>query len=612
MIHNSISLNQKVMLPDGRIGSVQYVGEVNFQRGTMVGVLLDYPYEGNSDGCVKGWRYFDAPFNKAVFVKKEDLQVVRPTNPRPRRRLPHSISVSSAQEPSRRRRDPANTENQRDIDSSPFPDTNSDAKLTVPSIGSHTKYSTGEIYDIVDEPSTPREPVPMMPIVRNHSRSVDDVSYQPDSTNLEPSRQSREPDSIEPSRQSREPVGLQAHPVFEDATSDKYQSWARGMAAALRHDLGEYSNGQNDTIARVDYIVAGATYEEILQISEERFAECLSMLMPEHTPRDFLLDFQDTGDGYTRMKIRVFEETSEKADETKWTLLDPVFIRKLNKLLMQDDSTQHVHVKHGCLDEDFLKRKRNHSDRSNFLNGGGTVQKADDSFLYQPRENWIKPCLASTTCWVLLLTLMLPLVFAYLFHLDDDVHHVDQEVKALPTGGYTGLLVDMFSNKTSDTCCNSIESIQTQVTDLGDKYTTLINLENSKTTLPSVQSTSQAESCCSQVDSLETSLRDLLHQIETLRSEVDSLKARENSLSTKVIHESIDTTGQAVAQCPEDWKAVSCWVYMPNHYFMYYTFADLDNTFSSCTCFCRHRDDNFGCSKEGAQCKIKCAKETYS
>jgi len=74
---SNVVVDSRVTLTDGRTGVVKFVGPVHFRPGVIAGILLDPKHtDGTSDGSVNGWRYFEAPPNRAVFVKRAELIVL--------------------------------------------------------------------------------------------------------------------------------------------------------------------------------------------------------------------------------------------------------------------------------------------------------------------------------------------------------------------------------------------------------------------------------------------------------------------------------------------------------------------------------------------------------
>ncbi|KAI7907983.1 uncharacterized protein BX663DRAFT_492629 [Cokeromyces recurvatus] len=73
-----IGLHRRVQLirrPILTVGTVAYVGCVNFAEGIWVGVELDRRV-GKNDGSVDGFRYFASSPNRGVFVRPEDIALV--------------------------------------------------------------------------------------------------------------------------------------------------------------------------------------------------------------------------------------------------------------------------------------------------------------------------------------------------------------------------------------------------------------------------------------------------------------------------------------------------------------------------------------------------------
>ncbi|OAD77616.1 hypothetical protein PHYBLDRAFT_185572 [Phycomyces blakesleeanus NRRL 1555(-)] len=57
------------------LGTIKYIGNVEFGKGTWVGVELESRV-GNSDGAVDGKRYFQTDAQRGVFIKPDDFKVV--------------------------------------------------------------------------------------------------------------------------------------------------------------------------------------------------------------------------------------------------------------------------------------------------------------------------------------------------------------------------------------------------------------------------------------------------------------------------------------------------------------------------------------------------------
>ena len=63
-----------MVLNDGRVGTVRFVGPVHFQSGIFVGVELDRPHLGENDGSVNDWSYFKCPLKRGIFVKQNEIK----------------------------------------------------------------------------------------------------------------------------------------------------------------------------------------------------------------------------------------------------------------------------------------------------------------------------------------------------------------------------------------------------------------------------------------------------------------------------------------------------------------------------------------------------------
>ncbi|KAI7894160.1 uncharacterized protein EV154DRAFT_499511 [Mucor mucedo] len=73
-----VGMNRRVQLtrrPVLTVGTVMFIGRVNFSEGIWIGVELDRRV-GKNDGSVNGHRYFTCSPNRGVFVRPEDVSVV--------------------------------------------------------------------------------------------------------------------------------------------------------------------------------------------------------------------------------------------------------------------------------------------------------------------------------------------------------------------------------------------------------------------------------------------------------------------------------------------------------------------------------------------------------
>ncbi|KAI8970186.1 hypothetical protein BDF20DRAFT_109765 [Mycotypha africana] len=71
-MHRRVQLNRR---PTLTVGTVAFVGHVNFAEGIWIGVELDRRV-GKNDGSVDGYRYFATSPNRGVFVRPEDVSPV--------------------------------------------------------------------------------------------------------------------------------------------------------------------------------------------------------------------------------------------------------------------------------------------------------------------------------------------------------------------------------------------------------------------------------------------------------------------------------------------------------------------------------------------------------
>lgn len=455
---NNITVGCRVTLEDKRTGVVRFIGPVHFRPGVIAGVELDDPHIGTSDGSVNGWRYFDAPDQKAVFVKKAELIVIEDDNG------DRSETVSMVD----------------DYGTTPF---GGDDDLPVNNAG-------------------------------KGSLPMETGRYAEPSVSYDQERGSRIPYNREGPAETGDGAGrgwddsvqISDGDIHDDGAGrggeddDKYARWKRGMAAALEHELLDYKSDPNDTGVCVNYALKGLPHEEITKIRTKSLRNAICKALPPDLrekiePKDLKIKFEELDD-YTEMKVTTDAKDPEQADDLKWTMLDPIHVRKFNEELESDQET------------DLLKCEYTYLDR---------------------REDgccrWVKPCIACICCWLLLLTLLLGLLFDRLTKLSSDV----DDLKERPV-------------------------IQANATDWGN---------------------------------LKVGVTDLV-----------------------VIKQPIDTAGSALAQCPdEDWELINCWVYLPNHWWMFTTYTDPDpSAFPDCSCYCQHKDDSYGCQKIEAECRAQCGR----
>ncbi|ETW10146.1 hypothetical protein H310_00516 [Aphanomyces invadans] len=79
------TIGSRVIVSGGRQGMLRFLGPTEFAKGVWVGVELDTPEEGKSDGAVNGVRYFTCKPLCGLFTKPTQIQ------PEPRR---HDVTIS--------------------------------------------------------------------------------------------------------------------------------------------------------------------------------------------------------------------------------------------------------------------------------------------------------------------------------------------------------------------------------------------------------------------------------------------------------------------------------------------------------------------------------------
>ncbi|OAD01971.1 hypothetical protein MUCCIDRAFT_144322 [Mucor lusitanicus CBS 277.49] len=71
-MHKRVQLTRR---PTLTVGTVEFIGHVEFADGVWIGVELDRRV-GKNDGSVDGHRYFTSSPNRGVFVRPEDISLV--------------------------------------------------------------------------------------------------------------------------------------------------------------------------------------------------------------------------------------------------------------------------------------------------------------------------------------------------------------------------------------------------------------------------------------------------------------------------------------------------------------------------------------------------------
>ncbi len=72
---SSIGIGSRCKLGSGARGEVKFVGKImDLGQGYFVGVKLDEPF-GNSNGMVKGVKYFEAGDKFGIFVRPNALEI---------------------------------------------------------------------------------------------------------------------------------------------------------------------------------------------------------------------------------------------------------------------------------------------------------------------------------------------------------------------------------------------------------------------------------------------------------------------------------------------------------------------------------------------------------
>ena len=72
-----ILLGDRVILQSDQIGTVKYIGKLNFDalNRIFIGIHLDFPV-GITDGTIRGQQYFQCPPGHGIFVLPHDISCV--------------------------------------------------------------------------------------------------------------------------------------------------------------------------------------------------------------------------------------------------------------------------------------------------------------------------------------------------------------------------------------------------------------------------------------------------------------------------------------------------------------------------------------------------------
>jgi len=509
---NSITVGCRVTLEDKRTGIVRFIGPVHFRPGVIAGIELDDPYVGTSDGSVNGWRYFDAPDSKAVFVKRAELILLDDDM---HRGHSHSLGGDMTDD---------------DIPMDTFGGTQG---------GNHAEPSSSFEPDDRNKRGFPT------PGSGNAGNNRDRDPYGKKNR----TKRGRTPTLSDFDDIHDEPFGRGG----ED-DDDKHARWKRGMAAALEHELLDYKSDPNDTGVKVYYALptnTGLPYEEVTKIQKARMRNAIVKSLPddlqkEIDPKQLKISYEDLGD-YTEMKVTTDADSPEQADDLKWTMLDPIHVRKFNEELKNDRETDLINCEYT-----YLERR----DRDGCC-------------------RWVKPCIACICCWLLLLTLLLGLLFSRLMDLNKDVDDLKNAGPGYGVSGNGTVSCDEFD------ICDQIKANRDAIGALqGD------------------------------LDGLKDQVAANTAAIAALPHDGGGPSGDFGVTELEVVKTSIDNTGSALSRCPsEDYEIIGCWVYLPNHWWMFSTYTDPDPSgFPDCSCYCQHKDDSYGCTKIGAECRAQCAK----
>jgi len=287
-LENPIVVGSRVMITrDRRTGIVRFVGPVHFKAGLVMGIELDRPYVGTTDGSIDGWAYFRTEPNRAVFVKKAELMWI--------------------------------------------------ADDYVPS----------------EVPSS-------------HRSTID----------------------------------LDTEALIADI-DDIPERYIRGMGNALADELLDYKSGPDETTVVVFYELEEMPIHDIKNAPKSVWQNAIVKALPEDlknkvSPSQLHLSFEKLDDDKTEMKVEYEAEDPEQADDLKWTMLDPLHVRRFNDEVSRDVKCNKTYlVRTGCA-----------------------------------CCKWVKPCICCICCWAIFVTAFLGMLTSTLFDLGTEIENLKSDAAA--------------------------------------------------------------------------------------------------------------------------------------------------------------------------------------
>ena len=98
----------------------------------------------------------------------------------------------------------------------------------------------------------------------------------------------------------------------------------------------------------------GLPHEEIAKIPKSRLRNAIVKALPDDLKdkidaQQLKIQFEELDD-YTEMKVTTDAKDPEQADDLKWTMLDPIHVRKFNEELKNDQETDLMACEYTYLD----------------------------------------------------------------------------------------------------------------------------------------------------------------------------------------------------------------------------------------------------------------------